>query len=56
MTRGALLHALQPRIKAIWPIGTIVDKINGERRAQWQREEAKKKEEEEALEKSKTVA
>ena len=38
-TRGAALHALQPRLKSIYPVGWLVDKVNGRRRAQLRKEE-----------------
>ena len=41
-TYGSVVHALQPRIKAITPIGMFVDKINARRRAQWRKEEEAK--------------
>ena len=48
VTYGAATHAAQPYIKSIFPIGYIVDKVNAMRRAQWQREEALKKQQKEA--------
>lgn len=47
LTRGPLLHALQPRINSIWPIGKMCDYINAQRRQQWIEEEKVKKEAEE---------
>ena len=39
VTRGSVIHALQPRINAIWPIGAIITHINGQRRAAWAAEQ-----------------
>ena len=41
-TYGSVVHALQPRLKMIWPIGYITDTINAKRKAQWVAEEEAK--------------
>ena len=41
-TRGSVVHALQPRLTQIWPIGYITNTINANRKAQWVAEEKAK--------------
>lgn len=53
LTYGSVVHAAQPQIKAIFPIGFFVDRINASRRAQWLKEEAEKKEKEAAANQAK---
>ena len=44
VTYGSAVHALQPIVRAFWPIGYVVDKVNNSRKATWlAEEEAKKK-------------
>ena len=43
VTYGSVVHALQPQLKAIPPIGFFVDTVNASRRAAWIKEEEAKK-------------
>lgn len=56
VTYGSVVHALQPRLKTIWPVGYIVNMVNASRRAEWQAEEAAKKKLEEEAAKTETPA
>ena len=43
-TKGHVVHAVAPYIKAIWPLSAIINHVNDRRRKAWIKEEELKKE------------